>query len=125
MQQNWFWESPKMDGAVSNLFNLFLVDMYNMNGFRTETMYDYYIAMKSMFLVVKLSSHLSISYASLPFFYHKLHTNNTKTKSLSKSKLKFSQTLYSYHDFVQMKVFFKVTNTSLYTNQKETNQETS
>ncbi len=36
-----------------------------MNGFRIEIMYDYYIAMKSMFLVVKLSSHLSIGYASL------------------------------------------------------------
>jgi len=39
--------------------------LYNMSGFRTETMYDYYIAMKSMFLVVKLSSHPSIGYASL------------------------------------------------------------
>jgi len=100
-------------------------NMYNMNGFRTETMYDYYIAMKSIFLIVKLSSHPSIGYASLPFFYCELHTNNTKTKSLSKSKLQFSQTLYSYYNFVQMKVFLQVTNTSLYTNQKETNQETS
>jgi hypothetical protein len=49
------------------------------------------------------------------FSYHELHTNNTKT----------IQTLYSYHNFVQMKVFLKVTNTSLNTNQKETNQETS
>jgi hypothetical protein len=39
-----------------------------MNGFRTETMYDYYIAMISMFLVVKLSSHFSIGYASLTIF---------------------------------------------------------
>jgi len=38
--------------------------MYNMNGFETETMYDYYIAMKSMFLVIKLFFHLSIVYAS-------------------------------------------------------------
>ncbi len=38
--------------------------MYNMNGFRTETMYDYYIAMKSMFLVVKLFSHPSIVYGN-------------------------------------------------------------
>jgi hypothetical protein len=28
-------------------------------------MYDYYIAMKSMFLVVKLSPHPSIGYANL------------------------------------------------------------
>jgi hypothetical protein len=64
-----------------------------------------------------------------PFSFHELHINNTKTiqkpKAFPKSKLQFSQTLYSYHNFVQMKVFFKVTNTSLYTNQKETNQETS
>jgi hypothetical protein len=39
--------------------------VYNTNEFRTEIMYDYYIAMKSMFLVVKLSSHPSIGYASL------------------------------------------------------------
>ncbi len=38
--------------------------LYNMNRFRTKTMYDYYIAMKSMFLVVKLSTHFSIDYAS-------------------------------------------------------------
>ncbi len=39
--------------------------LYNTNGFRTETMYDYYIVMKSMFLVVKLSSHSSIVYVSI------------------------------------------------------------
>jgi len=38
--------------------------LYNMNGFRIETIYDYYIAMKCMFFVVKLSSHLFIGYAS-------------------------------------------------------------
>ncbi len=26
MHQNWFWESPERGGAVSNLFNLFLLD---------------------------------------------------------------------------------------------------
>jgi len=41
------------------------LDLYNTNEFRTEIMYDYYIVMKSMFLVVKLSSHSSIGYASL------------------------------------------------------------
>jgi len=39
--------------------------MYNTNGFRIEIMYDYYVVMKSMFLVVKLSSHPSIGYVSL------------------------------------------------------------
>jgi len=39
--------------------------LYNTNGFKNETMYDYYIAIKSMFLVVKLSSHSSTGYASL------------------------------------------------------------
>jgi hypothetical protein len=53
--------------------------MYNTNGFGTETMYDYYIIMKSMFLVVKLSSHPSIGYASLTSSYHELHANNIKT----------------------------------------------
>jgi len=55
------------------------VGVYNTNGFRIEIIYDYYITMKFMFLVVKLSSHPSIDYASLPFFYHELHTNNIKT----------------------------------------------
>jgi hypothetical protein len=42
-------------------------------------MYDYYIAMKSMLLVVKLSFHSSIGMQASPFSYHELHTNNTKT----------------------------------------------
>ncbi len=103
--------------------------LYNTNGFRTKTMYDYYIVMKSMFLVVKLSSHYSIGYASLIISPTMNYTYTTlklfKTKSLSKLKLQFLETLYSYHNFIQMKMFFKVTNTSLNTNQKETNQETS
>jgi hypothetical protein len=48
-----------------------------MNGFETETMYDYYIVMKFMFLVVKLFSHPSIVYASftilLPWIKHRQH----------------------------------------------------
>jgi hypothetical protein len=39
--------------------------LYYTNEFRIETMYDYYIAMKSMFLVVKSSFHFSIGYANL------------------------------------------------------------
>jgi hypothetical protein len=42
--------------------------VYNTNGFGTETMYDYYIDMKSMFLVVKLFFHSSIVYASFTIF---------------------------------------------------------
>ncbi len=79
--------------------------MYNMNKFKTETMYDYYIAMKSMFLVVKLFFHLSIwlcnSHHSPIMNYTQATPKLFKTKSLSKSKLQFSQTLYSYHNFAQ------------------------
>jgi len=86
-------------------------------------MYDYYISMKSMFLITKLFSHLSIGYVNftilLPWTKHEQHQN------LSKSKLQFSQTLHWYHNFVQVKVFLNVINTSLYINQKDTNQETS
>jgi hypothetical protein len=63
-----------------------------------------------------------------PFSYHELHTNNIKTIQNQKPfKIKTSMLpiLYSYHNFVQMKVFLKVTNISLNINQKETNQETS
>jgi hypothetical protein len=42
--------------------------LYNTNGFGIETMYDYYIAMKSMFLIAKSFYHPSIVYASLTFF---------------------------------------------------------
>jgi hypothetical protein len=39
----------------------------NTNEFGIEIMYDYYITMKSMFLVTKLFYHPSIVYASLTF----------------------------------------------------------
>jgi len=59
--------------------------MYNTNGFRIKTMYDYYIIMKSMFLVVKLSSHPFIGFASLtillPWTTHKQHQNYSKPKA--------------------------------------------
>jgi hypothetical protein len=42
--------------------------MYNMNGFGTETMYDYYIAMKSMFLGCKNFLSPFIIYASFTIF---------------------------------------------------------
>jgi hypothetical protein len=67
--------------------------MYNTNGFGTEIMYDYYITMKFMFLVVKLFSHPSIVYASftilLPWTKHKQHQNHSKQKAFQKSKLQF------------------------------------
>jgi hypothetical protein len=67
--------------------------LYNMNGFGTETMYDYYIAMKFMFLVVKLFSHPSIVYASftilLPWTKHNQHQNHSKPKTFQKPKLQF------------------------------------
>jgi hypothetical protein len=62
-----------------------MVELYNTNEFRIEIMYDYYIAMKSMFLVAKLFSHLSIGYASLtillPWTKHKQHQNHSKPKA--------------------------------------------
>jgi hypothetical protein len=61
------------------------MELYNTNGFRTETMYDYYIAMKSMFLVVKLFFHPFIGYANftifLPWTKHKQHQNHSKPKA--------------------------------------------
>ncbi len=41
------------------------VKVYNTNGFRIETMYDYYKVMKSIFLVAKLFFHPFIGYANL------------------------------------------------------------
>jgi len=68
-------------------------------------MYDYYIVMKSMFLVVKLSSQPTIGYVSLtillPWTTYKQHQNYSKTKSFSKIKTSIFTTLYSYHNFVQ------------------------
>ncbi len=59
--------------------------LYNTNRFRTETMYDYYIIMKSMFLVAKLFSHPFIGYANftilLPWTKHKQHQNHSKSKA--------------------------------------------
>ncbi len=66
--------------------------MYNMNEFGTETMYDYYIAMKSMFLVAKLFYHPFMVYASFNFLLPWSQSKPFKTKSLSKLKLQFSQT---------------------------------
>jgi hypothetical protein len=67
--------------------------MYNTNEFGIETMYDYYIAMKSMFLVIKLFSHPSIVYANftilLPWTKHKQHQNHSKPKAFEKPKFQF------------------------------------
>jgi hypothetical protein len=75
---------PKTKQNIEML-SFMLRDLYNTNRFKTEIMYDYYIAMKSMFLVIKLSSHSFISYASLiillPWTTHKQHQNYSKPKA--------------------------------------------
>jgi hypothetical protein len=83
--------------------------------------------MKSMFLVVKLSSQPTVGYASLTILLlWTTHQNySKKPKAFPKSKPQFSQLCIHIITLYKMKVFLKVTNTSLYTNQKETNQETS
>jgi len=67
--------------------------VYNTNGFKTETMYDYYIVMKSMFLVVKLSSHSSIVFVSITILLlwtiHNQHQNYSKPKAYKNPKLPF------------------------------------
>jgi len=72
--------------------------LYYMSGFRTETMYDYYIVMKSMFLVVKLSSQPTTGYANLtillPWTTHKQHQNYSKTKRF------FQNQNFHSHNFV-------------------------
>jgi hypothetical protein len=64
-----------------------------------------------------------------PFSYHELHTNNTKTIHNQKlfKILNFHSHKLSTHIIIlyKMKKYFKVTNTSLNTNQEETIQETS
>jgi hypothetical protein len=56
--------------------------------------------------------------------YTLLTPKTIKTKSLSKTKTSIT-TLYSNHNFVQREaMLLKVTNTPLYTNQKETSQKT-
>jgi len=52
-------------------------------------MYVYYIVMKSMFLIVKLSSTLLLVMQLSPFSFHELNINNTKTIQKSKA---FSKT---------------------------------
>jgi hypothetical protein len=103
--------------------------MYNTNGFRTETIYDYYIAMKSMFLVIKLSSHSFIDYASftilLPWTTHKQHQNYSKPKAFQNQNFNSYKLCIHNITLYKMKMFLKVTNTSLNTNQKKINQETS
>jgi hypothetical protein len=75
-----------------------------------------------MFLVVKLFSHSSTVYVSITILLLwttlKQHQNYSKPKASKNPKLPFSQTSYSSHHFVQIEGPFKVTNTSLNTNQK-------
>ncbi len=87
------------------------VVMYNTNGLRTETIYDYYIAMKSMFLVVKLFFHPSIVYVSLiifvPWIKHKQHKKSFKTRSLKSFTILFHQALHLYNNFVTSEGVFQ------------------
>ncbi len=64
-----------------------------------------------------------------PFSFHNLHTNYTK---IIQNQKPFQNQNFNFHKLCihtitlyKMKVFLKVTNTSLYTNQKEINQKTS
>jgi hypothetical protein len=88
-------------------------------------MYDYYIVMKCMFLVVKFSSNSSIGYATLtillPWTTHKQHQNYSKPKAFQNQNFNSHKLYIHTITFVQM----KVTNTSLNTNQKESNKKTS
>jgi len=87
--------------------NLNVLGVYNTSGFTIETMYDYYIVMKSMFLVVKLSSQPTIGYVNLtillPWTTPKQHQNYSKkkTKAFPNIKTSILTTLYSHHNFVQ------------------------
>jgi hypothetical protein len=62
------------------------VDLYNTKRFGTETMYDYYIAMKSMFLVAKFFYHPSIVYASFTFLLPWSKPKPFKIKKNSKNQ---------------------------------------
>jgi len=76
--------SWKVWGFILFVF-FWMVCLCNMNWFGTKTTYDYHIATKSMFLVVKIFSHPSIVYASftilLPWTKHKQHQNHSKPKA--------------------------------------------
>jgi hypothetical protein len=111
-------------------YELFLyLCMYNTNEFRTKTMYDYYIAMKSMFFVVKLSSHSSISYASLtillPWTTHKQHQNYSKPKAFQNQNFKSHKLCIHTITLYKWRCPSRSQNSSLNTNEKEINQETS
>jgi hypothetical protein len=54
------------------------MSLRNTNGFKIETVYDYYIFMKFMFLIVNYPLTLLLAMQPSPFSYHELHTNNTK-----------------------------------------------
>jgi hypothetical protein len=83
---------------MTNMKTKKTLSMYYKNGFKTETIYDYYIVMKSMFLVVKLSSQPTIGYSNLtillPWTTHKQHQNYSKTKKL------FQNQNFHSHNFV-------------------------
>ncbi len=102
--------------------------LHNTNGFGIETMYDYYIVMKSMFLGYKIFS-FTLYYLCKLYHFPSMNLTLTtpkpfKTKSRSKIKTSILTTSHSNHNFIQREVSLKVINTLLYTNQKETSQKT-
>jgi len=115
--------------ACVQILPMEVLGMYNTNRFRIETMYDYYIAMKIMFLVVKLSSHSSIGYASLtillPWTTYKQHQNYSKPKAFQNQNFNSHKLCINTIILYKWRCFSRSQNTSLNTNQKEINQETS
>jgi hypothetical protein len=102
----------------------------------TETMYVYYIAMKiyvfdgrnifSSFYCLCITICLPILLSWIKHKHQPLSKQKPfKIKTSIPFTILFYQTLHSYNNFVQVKVFLKVTNTHLYTIQNETSQEIS
>jgi len=83
------WVSCPIEAQCTFSFCVFQISsfvwLHNTNGFGIEIMYDYYIVLKFMFLVVKLFSHSSIDYASftilLPWTKHKQPQSHSKPKA--------------------------------------------
>jgi hypothetical protein len=105
------WQHSNISCTPKCVIHSQRVFVYNTNGFRTETMYDYYIAMKFMFLVAKLFSRPSIVYASftilLPWTKHKQHQNHSKPKSFQNQNFNSNKlcihtiTLYKWRCFLK------------------------
>jgi hypothetical protein len=105
------WQHSNISCTPKCVIHSQRVFVYNTNGFGTKTMYDYYIAMKSMFLVAKLFSRSSIVYASftilLPWTKHKQHQNHSKPKAFQNQNFNSNKlcihtvTLYKWRCFLR------------------------